>query len=57
MSFTLLKVYGLCHFTGANVLTDLDKHNLHMFSLAPNVYDEQYLLQHLHTVSVFKMAE
>jgi len=34
MSSASLKLYGLCHFTSANVLTDFDKHNLYIFSLA-----------------------
>jgi len=57
MPSTSLKVYDLCHFTSAHVLTDFEKHNLHIFSLAPNVFDEQYLLRHLYTVSVLKMSE
>ena len=57
MSSTSLKLYDLCHFTSVNVLTDFDERNLHIFSLAPNVFDEQYLLHHLHPVSVFEMSE
>jgi len=57
MSPTSLKLYGLCHFTSVDVLTDFDKQNLHIFSLAPNVFDEQYLLHRLYPVSVFEMSE
>ena len=57
MSPTSLKLYGLCHFTSVDVLTDFDKQNLHIFSLAPNVFDEQYLLHSLYPVSVFEMSE